>query len=282
MVLDIGFFVSLGERHGFTPSSYEVLVDREGRCVCRLHTDQGELVVKIDASPDGLDAEIAMNAYLAASGIPVAKVYGSGKDEGAYLILSWIEGTAISSGSPIEAQRDAGRLLRQVHQLGNGAPAYEEKPEWGWWMKGWVNHALRWWQEEGGATAAETKAAREKFDALDSILNTRGQDFILFDGRPDHFIVHNGRLSGLIDVAEPRGGDGAMDLGVMAVTDPDLLRGVLEGYAPSQEEQVVFDELIPFYTFLRRLALAEWDLKHMDGKKAAIAFALLKEAPFSD
>ena len=281
MVTDFHFFAALGDRHGFTPNSYELLFERDGRNVNRVSTDRGELVVKWDATPGTFDTEIAMNEWLASEGIPVAEVHGSGEARGAYLVLSWIEGTGLSSASPIEAQRDAGRLLRRVHRLGNGAPPYADKPEWGAWMKGWVNHALHWWQQEGGGTAVEAGAARRKFDALYPMLSTRDTDFILFDGRPDHFIVHDGRLSGLIDVAAARGGDAAMDLGVMAVTDPALLPGVLEGYAPDSEEQAVFDALIPFYTFLRRLALAEWDLKHVDGKKAAKAIALLKEDPFS-
>jgi hypothetical protein len=53
-----------------------------------------------------------------------------------------------------------------------------------------------------------------------------------------------------------------MDLAVLAVTDEDLLPGVVAGYQPTTAEQAAFDRLLPFYLFLRRLAAAEWNLTH--------------------
>jgi aminoglycoside phosphotransferase (APT) family kinase protein len=48
----------------------------------------------------------------------------------------------------------------------------------------------------------------------------RGHDLILFDGRPEHIIVDGDHVTGIIDLAEVCPGDAAMDLAVLAVTDP--------------------------------------------------------------
>ena len=112
------------------------------------------------------------------------------------------------------------------------------------------------------------------------MLATRGQAFILFDGRPEHFLVQDGHLVGIIDLQEARSGDAAMDLGVLAVTDPDLLENVLDGYRPDAAEQALFDRLVPFYIFLRRLAAVEWHRQHGDPALARRALRLLADNPF--
>ena len=57
-------------------------------------------------------------------------------------------------------------------------------------------------------------------------------------------------------------GDPATDLAVLAVTDEDLLPAVQDGYAQTGAQAAAFDELIPFYVLLRRLAAAEWERRH--------------------
>ena len=64
------------------------------------------------------------------------------------------------------------------------------------------------------------------------MLEHRGGQLILFDGRPEHFLVTpTGEIS-LIDVAEVRAGDGLMDLAVLGLHEPLCLPGVLEAYGP--------------------------------------------------
>jgi aminoglycoside phosphotransferase (APT) family kinase protein len=77
-------------------------------------------------------------------------------------------------------------------------------------------------------------------------------------------VVRDGRIAGLIDLEDVSAGDPAMDLAVLAVADEDLLPAVLEGYAPTSAEAAAFDELIPFYVLLRRLAAAKWEREHGD------------------
>ena len=123
-------------------------------------------------------------------------------------------------------------------------------------------------------------AAWSGYRALQPLLATRGAQFILFDGRPGHFLVADDRVVGIIDLELARGGDGAMDLGVMAVSDPALLQEVLAGYAADREESQTLDRLIPFYVFLRRLAAAEWKLTRGERREGACILQLLRSHPF--
>ena len=253
--------------HGYGPVRTVVLVDRPGRVVARVDTDRGRLVVKAEPAPAGFVAEAAANRRLAQAGLPVPSVVAHHTGAPSYLIMRWVEGRGLTCASDLAAQRDAGRLLRRVHRLGGGPP-YAGCSTWDGWMRGWLNHAVRWWQATGRAGAQRGDALWSWFGRLEPLLGTRGGELILFDGRPDHFLADGDRIAGVIDLAEVRSGDAAMDLAVIAVTDPDLLPGVLDGYRPTPDERQVFDRLIPFYLVLRRLAAAEWNLLHGDADVA--------------
>jgi Ser/Thr protein kinase RdoA (MazF antagonist) len=177
----------------------------------------------------------------------------------ACLVLTWVEGEALSSASAPEAQRVAGATLRRVHLLGTDPGAtFGGELRWDLWMAGWLNHVLSWWSTVATVDDTLRRGVWAWYHELGPLLTTRGDDLMLFDGRPEHILVRGDGCVGLIDVSELRAGDAAMDLAVLAVDDPDLLDGVLAGYRPDAEERAVFDRLVPFYTFLRRLARAEW------------------------
>jgi aminoglycoside phosphotransferase (APT) family kinase protein len=98
---------------------------------------------------------------------------------------------------------------------------------------------------------------------------------MLFDGRPEHFLVDEERVAGLIDLHDVQPGDAAMDLAVINLADPLLTAGVLAGYRPTSEELAVFRELVPFFTVLRALAAAEW---HGNDGEAAALLARARDA----
>ena len=260
--------------HGLRAGRRTILVERSGRMVARVDTDQGPVVVKV-APPALIAREVAGNARLRSAGLPVSRVVGTGRQPMAYAVLSWAEGDPLTADSPATAQADAGELLRRVHALGGGPPYAGTVPVWTDWMRGWLNHAAAWWTGIGRADPATVRRLWAWLDHSAQLLDARGTDLMLFDGRPEHFIVADGKVVALIDLSEICGGDGAMDLGVFAVDDPRLLAGVLAGYAPTPKERDVIDAVVPFYTTLRRLARAEWLLTHGDPDAAETILALL-------
>jgi aminoglycoside phosphotransferase (APT) family kinase protein len=255
-----------------------ILVQRLGRLVARVDTSTGPVVVKADAVAGSLVGEVGAIRRLDAAGLPVPQVLASVDGPPAYVLLRWIEGEALSSSAVASAQVAAGRALRRVHSLGGGPP-YPGGQSWDAWMTGWLNHALGWWCAAVDPGEDRVRGFRRWFDSLRPLLETRGRDLMLFDGRPEHLLVRNGELVGLIDLGEVRSGDAAMDLAVLAVGDPALLAGVLRGYLPTPAERAAFDRLVPFYLFLRRLASAEWNLTNGDPELTRHALNLVDRTP---
>lgn len=265
-----------------------VLQQRPGRVVARADTTHGPVVLKASADEGGFVTEETAIRVLAGHGLPVARVICHASGPPSYLILSWIEGAPLSSANPPRAQRAAGELLRQVHALGSdpghGRPAFPDGTTWEAWMAGWLNSALTWW-----ATVDPTwwsvadpgsderhRRAWAWFRDLAPLLATRGGDLILFDGRPEHILTRGDEIAGLIDVAQLRTGDAAMDLGVLAACDPGVLDGVRSGYRPRGLESHAFERLIPFYTLLRAISLAQWHQRF--GTPAELEHALTRVA----
>ena len=58
---------------------------------------------------------------------------------------------------------------------------------------------------------------------------------ILLDGRPQHVIVDDEGVVGLIDVADLDSGDPAMDLAVLELDEPGMCDAVLAGYRPGSD-----------------------------------------------
>lgn len=271
--------LDLVELHGFDPTSFNVLTQRSDHLVARVETDQGTVVLKASTTSRALERDATNAALLSAAGLPTPEVIARGESPISYILLRWIEGEALSSSSPIQAQMEAGALLRQIHDLG-GRPPYGGNPTWDRWMKGWLNVALPWWEEHGGADPKSVEAAWAAFEELRPLLATRGHHFMLFDGRPAHFIVREGRIVGLIDVHDAAAGDGGMDLGVMGVLDEGLLGNVRKGYREDSDERAALDQLIPFYVFLRRVAAAEWHGRFGPREVAERALSLANANPY--
>jgi aminoglycoside phosphotransferase (APT) family kinase protein len=240
----------------------QVLQQRPGRLVARVDTVTGPVVIKASAQPGAFVTEEAAIHRLAGHGLPVASVIGHRVGPPSYLVLTWTDGSSLTARSPARAQRTFGELLRRVHTIGaepgRDDLSFPDNTTWDGWMTGWLNTALTWWSSVDPLGERRTRQAWDWFHRLAPLLANRGQDLILFDGRPEHILVRDDDIAGLIDVAELRTGDAAMDLGVLAVADPAILTEVLAGYRPSDDERDAFSRLVPFYTFLRAISSAVW------------------------
>ncbi|WP_461118426.1 phosphotransferase family protein [Saccharothrix stipae] len=243
--------------HGLPIGPVTIHVDRPGRLVARV----GDFAVKADERPGAFGRERAAIARLKAAGLPVSEVHAGRDDTPSHLVLRWIEGEPLSAAGPPSALREAGRLLRRVH----AEP--ERRPDTiGAWMTGWTAWIVAWLADFADVPAQRCDEIRAWCRRLQPLMTGRGT-LTLLDGRPAHFLVRDGRIAGLIDLEDVSAGDPAMDLAVLAVADENLLPAVLEGYAPTNAEAVAFDELIPFYVLLRRLAAAKWEHERGDAAR---------------
>ena len=267
------------ELAGASTAAVSILEQRTGRLVARAETLVGPVVVKASGDADAFAEEVTALARLSAEGLPVADVLGVGAGPPAYLLLSWTEGQPLRASTPMPAQRTVGEVLRRVHSI---AP---EPTDLGWgdatwegWMAGWLNSAIGWWSTVDPPGEERVRRIWAWYHDLAPLLATRGRELILYDGRPDHIRVRDGSQVGLIDVAAIRLGDAAMDLGVLAVSEPGILPGVLAGYRPDADEQAAFARLVPFYTLLRRVTRAQWDQQHGTGDELKAALIQLADA----
>ena len=238
--------LELAGRAGVAATDALILVDRADRLVARIETADGPAVLKAGGS---FDAEVDAVVRLAGAGFPVPRVLAI---RPGILVLSWTPGRALSSASSVAAQRDAGRILRRLHAMPAGP-----WPGAVTWIAGWLHAIADWWPGAGG-TAAQVADLWARYRSLEPLLAARSGGLILHDGRPEHFLVDDTRVVGLIDLHDVGPGDAAMDLAVLGLADPGLLPAVLDGYRPTAGERAAFDVLVPFFTVMRALAAAEW------------------------
>nr|WP_255639196.1 aminoglycoside phosphotransferase family protein [Deinococcus betulae] len=244
-------------------SGHAVLVNRSDRTVVRVESARGPFVVKLDTVGDGLTREAEAREYLRTYGVLINPPTAGPSGEPAWVVLPWVEGEALSSSTPVQAQRKVGALLARIHALPGGRPPPQNQT-WAEWMLGWVRHALAYWQASGAAPENVGGRLSRWWQGIEPLLRARGHHLILFDGKPEHLIVTSAGELELIDVEDLRAGDGLMDLAVIALHEPEVLQGVLEGYASlSTDEKAV----LAFYQVLRALAAAEWDESRLTGER---------------
>ena len=250
--------IQLAKTHRLAPKGHSVLLQRDDYLITKIETKNGPLVLKASTIPGHVSEWDAKNCILLhEAGLPVPAVLAYGEEPVSFAFLTWIEGEPLTVDSPVDVQIDAGRLLKQIHHVPN-RPKYDREYSYDAWMEGWLNVAMTYWSKQDGITTQMIDDVWAGFHKIQPLLATRGHHHMLQDGRPDHFMVLDGKINGMIDLHDCQPGDGAMDLAVMGVIDQPLLDHALKGYAADSEEQEAHAELIPFYLFLRRLAAAEF------------------------
>ena len=266
--------------HGISAESFTLIVDKDDHLVAKIETNQGAILLKADTAPGHTKRDAVHNQVLAVAGFPVQTIIAQSETPISHILLTWIDGHPLSAESPLEAQIEAGEMLHRIHHL-TDAPAYDRPYTWDEWMEGWLNAALPWWGQQDGVSSQMIDGVWHGFKELRPLLATRGHHYMLFDGRPEHFLVKENRIVGLIDLENAQGGDAGMDFGVIGVLDEALLKNMRKGYSETVEESDVLEQLIPFYIFLRRLAAADWNYRHDAPKIADRALALANTNPFT-
>lgn len=240
--------------------------ERGDRMVAQVEDATGRLFAfKVDAEAGALAGDVASVDQLGRAGLPVPEISTYRAGPPSVLVLGWIDGHPISSADPIDAQQEAGRFLRAVHEL-PGNPPFSGQACIKDWITAWTEEIATWWPTVGGTTEQVTQLTG-RLTALAPVLATRTGTLTLFDGRPEHILVRDDHVVGMIDLHDVGSGDPAMDLAVLTLTDEDLLPAVSKGYAADRTEQHLHLLLIPFYRLLRRLAGAEWHLQMGDRTK---------------
>ena len=236
----------------------------------------GRRVVKVSTNDDEFAPEVNARATLRASGLPVAEPLSYQPKAPSTLTLPWVEGDALSADHPTSAHERVGALLARVHQI----PAIAEfggNTTWSSWMQGWLSTACAWWESVRPHQAVPFGVLSDRLAELSPAMDADAEGSILFDGRPEHFVVDDSLEIQMIDVEQLKAGDPAMDVGVLAVWIPEAVPAIVSGFAAvSGPVDETFQARVEFYTLLRTLAAAQWHLERLHD--AAVSNALLDQA----
>ena len=168
-------------------------------------------------------------------------------------VLTYLDGTPVTATTSKKVHVQVGEALRLVHEV-DPSP-FDEPYAWRGRLSGWLNGDLDWWLTVNEKNHTKADAVRlvlaEKWDDLEN----RGNNTVLLDGRPEHFLAQGTQLSGIIDLGETWVGDPIMDLAVIAINEPLMMPGVLKGYSGNEKE---IADYLPLYVFLRNLSAARW------------------------
>jgi len=251
---------TIAEKLGIGPRDMRVMAGREGRIVCRASTPVGDVVAKASSSQDEFQQEADAMARLKSVGVPVSDVVAVDGGPPSILVASWAEGRTISASSDPEALRRVGAILGRIHRQPAGPP-FSGHACIQHWIETWFADVVTWWRSTTHYFAGVDRVCEEWLAEVKPGLSTRPGRLILFDGRPDHFLVDDTGRIRLIDVADLMAGDPAMDLAVLELGAPGVLPHVIEGYAPTPGERDAIAMLVPFYVLLRTLSGAEWQAR---------------------
>lgn len=248
---------AIQDRTGVDRDAIRILSARQDRLVARVDTANGPFVIKADTAADAFGREVRAMATLRRIDLPVSQVIHVEAGPPSLLVTSWFGGVPISPGHPAAQLARVGEILRTIHEI-PADPPFSGHATIRAWIEGWLRSLMPWWIESGNAPAgAEAGCQAWLRDCAPAMADRQGR-LILFDGRPDHFLVNHEGTVHMIDVADLMPGDPAMDLAVLDLEAPGILEPVLAGYRPTATERSTQDILVPLFAFLRALSAAEW------------------------
>lgn len=243
-------------QRGLHQDEPDVLAQRDDRVVLRLRDPHADLVVKLDDARAAFDEEAVAMRTLAEIGVPVSRIVEVRAGPPAMLVATWADGVPITSTSNLAVLNQVGTILRRIHSLPATGP-WSGHPSIADWIAAWIGIVSPWWRETG-VDERLVAALSEWLESIRPYLDDEHGTQMLFDGRPEHFLVDTSHTVRLIDVADLQAGDPVMDFAVLELDAPGILDHVLQGYSPTFVERQRIDQLIPFYVALRAIAGAEW------------------------
>ncbi|GAB3614115.1 hypothetical protein GCM10027415_24550 [Humibacter ginsengisoli] len=249
-----------------------LLAQQEDRVTVLFRGTGGErpVVVKVSPNAGEFSREVRARELLAGRGLPLALPIAHQAGAPSTLTLPWIAGDAVNEGHPSAVHEQVGALIAQVHAT--SVPTdFAGNSSWSQWMAGWLSHALSWWKTFRSPDDVPAQDLEDRLIRLAPNMDEACGGAILFDGRPEHFIVGESGDIGMIDVEELRVGDPAMDIGVLATWIPGAIPAVLSGFVSGGGRvDAAFEKRVHFYTVLRMLAAAEWHREHLNDDRTAM------------
>lgn len=252
-------------------SCEEVRVNLRERAVFDGTTAEGEtVVVKVSWTSRGLAAERLLLGHARAAGVPAPQVLRFVSGSPTVLVMAKIDGAALSatsSGDPLWQQ--VGRALKGLHSVPvpPRVPPFDPRDrDWARFMQLWVHEAAQRARKQ--ELISHGDADRLHCEFADYVTKMPSPVRVLLHGdcQPDHFLISDDRVAGMVDFGDARVGDPTWDIAVLTMNAPGRLDAVLDGYAPDAQLRDHFERWLPAYRLLRQLGALCWrvenDLPH--------------------
>lgn len=248
-----------------------VRVNLRARAVFDGVTAEGvAVVVKTSWTSQGLAAERLVLEHASVAGVPVPRVLRFVPGAPTVLVLAKIDGVALSatsSGAPL--WRRVGRAISDLHSapVPPRVPPFDPRARnWARFMQLWVHEAAERARKHELVSRGDADQLHCEFAEYVAQMPSPARVLLHGDCQPDHFLVSDDRVAGVVDFGDARVGDPTWDIAVLTMAAPDRLDAVLDGYAPDAELRDHFGRWLPTYRLLRQLGALCWrvenDLPH--------------------
>lgn len=244
-----------------------VLIEHHERAVFETISPHGPVVVKVDTSMARHRKEDSVLRTAAHNGLPVPTIVGAEDGPPSLLVLDRIDGVPLRPGVDGAAWRQAGRVLRRLHDLDWPAAAGPS----GWSGRNWHDHFLWWVDHERDRLLADHSLPVTVVDQMHRYLSSTfvsmaepDRHLLHGDCQADHYLVTPGssRIAAVLDFGDAVLGDPVWDLAILTLGAPDMLGQVLRGYRPEESTERRTHQLLSAYQLIRRLGSARWMREH--------------------
>jgi aminoglycoside phosphotransferase (APT) family kinase protein len=219
------------------------------------------VIVKVDTNSKRLTHESHALSACYNAGAPVPAVYYVDPTTPSILVMSYIEGTALSHDAPISLWKSAGQTLTKLHEVPApaGLSTHHVFPGWEKYL-GQLDET-----SPNGMRQIATALGKRRLDELGksiTIALAHATDlpptFIHGDCQPNHFLCQDKEVNGIIDFGDTGVGDPCWDISVLSLYHEDKLGALLDGYNPSQAMRSRLDQLLTAYWYLRLIGEIAW------------------------
>lgn len=203
--MNIETVTKICNRHfGAEPQSVSRCLVGHGNYVSIVECAGGKYVVRCSEEDDAYEFALEWLPRLSEAGIPVPRIIANGRDACEYIILSYIEGRDLGEVYPMLDDRQKRGIAAKVAEIQRRAATVCAEVSDGWRWSAFVEEMLDRAEQRiranGYFDAGKVDMLREQMAVLSGYFDNVQPAVYLDDISTKNLLVHNGEVTGVIDV----------------------------------------------------------------------------------
>lgn len=247
---------------GLRPTTNTALVLTPRRCVLRVECADGRGFVAKGATGDRLNREVRAHRWAVEAGLPVAPLVGVFPGPPQVMLTEELSGAALKDADDPAVWRQAGALLRRLHDVPRPWPVQpdtESRDDWHARVAAQVARAA----ERAAFAPSLAQLVSETVASDAPLVSALSRSAVVHgDCMPAHLLWDGDGQLHLIDLEYLRIDDPAWDLAVLCAFEPARLDDVLAGYDPDAGEEHRLRQLVPPRRLERLVRAINWRIDH--------------------